>query len=89
MNYLVNVAVSSKARKYIKKLDKPNKKRMIDAIEKLQHIPPEGDISSLKGNPGILRCRVGDWRIVFEQNMASEELVIHAVDSRCQIYKHL
>src|SRR5699024_12761887 len=72
MNYLTSIVVSSSAKKNIKKMDKKTKQRILDAMENLRYIPPEGDIRTLKGKKGFLRCRVGDWRIIFKQNLEDE-----------------
>lgn len=87
MNYLNNVVVSASAKKEMKKVDKNTKKRIISAIERLRHIPPDGDIKSLKGKKGFLRCRVGDWRIIFVQDIENERLIIYHIASRGTVYK--
>lgn len=90
MKYLTKLSINTKAKKYVKKLDKNNQKRILDAIEKLRYIPPEGDVRAMQGkHRGIYRCRVGDVRIIFYQDIDADKLVILMIGSRGQVYKNL
>jgi mRNA interferase RelE/StbE len=89
MSYLTDLEFTSSAAKTIRKLDKKTKKRLKLAVDKLREVPPIGDIKSLKGYSGILRCRVGDWRIIFKQDLENNKLIILDVDTRGDVYKKL
>ena len=59
MKYTIDI--KKRAEKFIVKLPKPEKERVLKAIYQL----PEGeDIKQLKGNKnkGLLRLRIGDYR---------------------------
>ena len=58
------IVIEKPAEKFITKLAKPEKERVLKAIHML---PDEGDIKQLKGkrSKGLLRLRVGDYRIIY------------------------
>lgn len=80
----MNVVLSPKAAKYLKRLNEPQKGRIIRALEQLEKEPPEGDIRSLIGRDGY-RLRVGDYRILFD--IVDSEIAIHEIGMRGQIYR--
>lgn len=80
----MNVFVSPKAAKYLKRLNEPQKGRIIKALEQLEREPPQGDIKSLVGRDGY-RLRVGDYRILFD--IIDNEIAVHEIGLRGQIYK--
>lgn len=80
----MNVVVSPKAAKYLKRLNEPLKGRIIKALEDLAKEPPEGDIRSMTGQDGY-RLRVGDYRVLFD--VEETEIVVHDIGPRGQIYK--
>jgi len=61
----VEVKLTHEAQKQLNCLNEPLVGRIISGIEMLQCEPPEGDIKPLKGEQGILRLRVGNYRILF------------------------
>jgi mRNA interferase RelE/StbE len=82
MNY--QIKLEKRARKFIEKLSKPEKIRILQAISKL----PEGtDIKAVQGHSGYLRLRVGEYRIIYIQD--NIELIVCIVDAgnRGQIYQ--
>lgn len=79
-----NIIVKRPAVKFLNKLPKSERQRILSAINKL---PYSGDILPLKGYEGILRLRVGSYRIIFSAD--NNELIIYVIDigNRGQIYK--
>lgn len=80
------VTILKLAEKFIVKLPKPEKERVLKAIYQL----PEGnDIKELKGkkNKGLYRLRVGDYRIIY--SVDNGKLIVYIVDAgnRGDIYK--
>lgn len=69
--------------KFIRKQPKPQQKRILEAIYKL---PDEGDIKALQGHSGLLRLRVGEYRIIYAVDKG--QLIVYVADagSRGQIY---
>ncbi len=80
------VVIEKLAEKFIVKLPKPDKERVLKAIYKL----PEGnDIKELRGkqNRGLYRLRVADYRIIY--TIDNGKLIVCVVDAgnRGEIYK--
>ena len=83
MNY--RIVIEKAAEKFIVKLPRPDKERILKAISRL---PEQGDIKQLKGQKsrGMFRLRVGDYRIIY--TVDDGQLVVCIVDAgnRGQIY---
>ncbi len=79
------IIIEKLAEKFIIKLPKPEKERVLQAIYKL---PDGNDIKQLKGkkSKGMYRLRVSDYRIIY--TISNEKLIIHVIDAgnRGQIY---
>jgi mRNA interferase RelE/StbE len=59
------VVVDRAAAKLLRKLDRPIQARLIAAIAALGIDPRPAGVVALAGHPGLLRVRVGDYRIVY------------------------
>lgn len=77
------IEYSKKAVKYINSADKPTKKRLQKAIEKI----PFGDIKKLQGVKNGYRLRVGDIRVLF--SIEGDSVYIDNIIPRGQAYKRL
>ena len=80
------IIIKKLAEKFIVKLPKPEKERVLKAINQL----PEGnDIKELKGkkNKGLYRLRVGGYGIIYSVDIG--ELIVYVVDAgnRGEVYK--
>ena len=79
------IVIEKPAEKFIVKLLRPDKERILKAIYRL---PDEGDIKALKGQKsrGMYRLRVGDYRIIY--TVDSGQLIVCVIDAgnRGQIY---
>ena len=53
--------IEKPAQKFIKRLDKVDKERILRAVAKL----PDGDTKALQGLKGYYRLRVGSYRIIY------------------------
>ncbi len=80
---MYQIIVKKSAKKFIDKLPTNEKRRVIQAIEQL---PKGEDIKQLKGHPGLLRLRVGPYRIIYSVDHG--ELVVLVIDAgnRGEIY---
>ena len=77
------IVIERLAEKFIVKLPRPEKERVLRAIAKL---PNEGDIKKLKGHADLLRLRVGDYRIVYTVDRGELIVMVVDADNRGQIY---
>ena len=80
---MYKIIIKKKAKKFIDKLTKNEKIRVVKAIEML---PNGEDIKKLKGYSDLLRLRVGDYRIIY--TVDNGELVVIVIDAgnRGEIY---
>lgn len=79
----MKIEYSKKAVKYINSADRPTKKRLKEAIEKI----PLGDIKKLQGIDSGYRLRVGDLRVLF--TLESDIIYIDNILPRGQVYKRI
>lgn len=79
----MKIEYKKKAIKYINSADKPTKKRLKEAIEKL----PFGDIRKLAGLENEYRLRVGDLRVLF--TVENDIITINNILPHGQVYKRL
>ena len=82
---MYQIIIKKKAKKFIDKLPMNERRRVVDAIEKL---PNGTDTKALQGekNAGRYRLRVGDYRIIYTVDHG--ELIVFVIDAgnRGQIY---
>lgn len=80
---MYKIIIKKKAKKFIDKLPKNERLRIIKAIELL---PNGNDIKKIKGHNDLLRLRVGDYRIIY--TIDNGELIIYIIDAgnRGEIY---
>ena len=79
----MQIEYSKSAVKYINTSDKPTKRRLKEAIEKI----PLGDIKKLRGIDDGYRLRVGDLRVLF--SIENDIIYIDNIIPRGQAYKRL
>lgn len=71
------VVIDDRARKDLRRLDPPTRRRVLDAITRLgQNAELTGDVKRLKGS-NEYRLRVGDWRVRFERD--GRQLIIAVI----------
>mgnify|MGYP003302928195 CR=1 FL=1 len=80
---MYKIIIKKRAKKFIDKLPKNEKIRVVRAIEQL---PNGEDIKKLKGHSDLLRLRVGDYRIIY--TVDNGELTVYVIDAgnRGEIY---
>ncbi len=77
------------ARKEVRGLDPPVRRRVITAIEALADDPrPPGSIT-LTGSPGWRRIRIGGYRVIYDVNDRALVVLVLRVGSRGDIYRAL
>jgi mRNA interferase RelE/StbE len=87
MNYEIDL--SSDSRKYLSKLDKPTRNRILDRLNILSENPrnPELDIKKLQGYISLYRLRVGSYRILYTIDENVLIIFVVTIGSRGDVYK--
>lgn len=80
---MYKIVIQKKAKKFIDKLPRNEKIRIVRAIEQL---PNGEDIKKLKGHNDLLRLRVGDYRIIYTVNHGELVIIIIDAGNRGEIY---
>lgn len=77
--------IQKPAKKFIDRLPQNEKRRIVNAIERL---PDSGDIKRLQGKKycGMYRLRVGNYRVVYTVDNGKCIVLIINAGSRGQIY---
>lgn len=77
------IFIEKKAQKFIKRLSKHDKERLLKAIFGL----PQGDVKSIQGYDGYFRLRVGDYRIIYTLDNGKFIICVIDAGNRGDIYK--
>jgi mRNA interferase RelE/StbE len=83
------IRLSSAAAKTLESYPKSVKDRIADRINELGVDPRPADAKVLKGRSGLLRVRVGNYRIVYQFDAASGVVGIVRIGHRSDIYRRL
>ena len=65
------IAYSRDALKVLSRLDRRTAARIVSKIEQLA-VEPEvlaNNITAMKGGEGLMRLRVGDWRVIYQDGV--------------------
>lgn len=82
----VGVVWADRAAKDCKGIDKPARRRILEAIERFAQTG-HGDVKALQGEPGAYRLRLGDYRIIFEADVPTNTIIIMKVSHRREAYR--
>ena len=80
---IYEIKIRPKALKFIEKQDRFQRIRIYKAIYNL----PNGDVKKMAGCKNEYRLRVGNYRIIYEQNQNEFIILITKAENRGQIYK--
>jgi mRNA interferase RelE/StbE len=83
------VEVKESAAKALKKIPKPDRKRIADKIDALAQKLPPPDITKMKGDNPFHKIRVGNYRIVYEIHDDVLVILIVKIGHRKDIYRNL
>ena len=84
-----SIEISRDALRTLAKLDKPVRRRLQTAIDRLRDDPlPRGAVA-LKGLAGAYRVRAGDYRIVYTVDNGRLVVVVVDLGHRREIYRDL
>lgn len=77
---------SARARDHFLKLDKPARQHVSAAIDKLASDPRPSGAKALTGMRGVLRVRVGDYRVLYTIDDDAREVWLEDVRHRSKVY---
>ena len=87
MKYRIELKRS--AAKVLKKLPKPDRRRIRDKIESFADNLPDPATTKMKGDNPFHRVRVGDYRIIFEIREDTPLILALKIGHRKEIYRRL
>ena len=75
------------AERALKKLPRDVLPRIARAIDRLRTDPRPTGVTALQGDPGLLRIRVGDYRLIYTVNDAVLTVLVVTVGHRRDVYR--
>jgi mRNA interferase RelE/StbE len=75
------------AARQARKLDPQARARVRAAVEALRDDPRPAGIKALVNSPGLLRVRVGDWRVIYRVEDARLVVLVVEVGHRREVYR--
>ena len=86
---MYRVRLSKRAIKDADRLPDPIWQRVLEALRALWKTPRPRDSLKLKGGEGFYRLRVGDYRILYDIDDTSQEIMILRIQHRREAYRDL
>lgn len=84
-----SIEITREALRALAKLDKPIRRRLQAAINRLHNDPRPNGVKALKGLQGGYRIRTGDYRIVYKIDDGRLVVVVIDLGHRREIYRDL
>ncbi|HEY7273031.1 MAG TPA: type II toxin-antitoxin system RelE/ParE family toxin [Actinoplanes sp.] len=81
--------LTTTAVRQLRKLDGAVRRRIVAAIDRLAVTPRPVGVKALTGHPGLLRIRVGDYRVVYTVRDEQLVVLVIAATHRREIYRDL
>jgi mRNA interferase RelE/StbE len=82
-----SISFKSSAAKELKKLPLELQHRIANKIEQLVEDPRLSGVIKLKGDDDLYRCRVGEYRLVYQIDDSRQKIVVTRVRHRKDIYR--
>jgi mRNA interferase RelE/StbE len=60
------LVIANRAKRHHRRLSIEEREQIDSALLEMSDNPLAGDVKFLRGTRGVLRRRIGDWRIIFE-----------------------
>ena len=81
------VVLKPAAERALKKIAQPTLRRIAKAIDNLGTDPRPSGVTALQGEPGLLRIRVGDYRIIYIVRDDVLTVLVVTVGHRREVYQ--
>jgi mRNA interferase RelE/StbE len=75
--------------KVLKKLPKPDRRRIRDKIDSFTENLPDPATTKMKGDNPFHRVRVGDYRIIYEIHEGTLVILVLKIGHRKEVYRRL
>jgi mRNA interferase RelE/StbE len=85
---IYRIIISPTALKYLKSLPQNVKQRINDKILALAKNPRPAGAKALQGMKGLLRVRIGDYRVIYKVEHDRLLILIVKIGHRSDIYRH-
>lgn len=82
------VELTARARKQYEALDRPVRTRVGEALAALASDPAAAQAKALTGQDGLLRIRVGAWRVIYMVDHGRVLVVVFEIGHRSTICRH-
>ncbi len=81
-----SIGIKASAQKALARIDKPDRLRIVTAIDRLRETPHAGGV--LKGEfSGLRRLRVGSYRVVYEVLESRVTILVVRIAHRKEVYR--
>lgn len=87
MSQRYTVEVTTSAEKALRKLDKPVRRRVLAALDRLADEPRPNGCIKLTGSENTWRIRVADWRVLYEIHDRVLRVLVIDVEHRAKVYR--
>jgi len=87
VSYKYKLSFKRSAEKELRKIPPPDISRLVQKIGTLSDEPRPSGTQMLKGDNRCFRLRQGDYRIVYEVNDVSREIIIIKIGHRREVYQ--
>jgi mRNA interferase RelE/StbE len=81
------VELTGRARKQYASLDPAIRDRIRGALHELAGDPTPAQVKALSGGGGLLRIRVGDWRVIYSIDHDLTRVVVVDIGHRSTVYR--
>jgi mRNA interferase RelE/StbE len=83
------VIIRPAAQRALRRADRPIQRRLVDAMADLADDPRPHGVKAIQGQRGLLRIRVGDYRIVYVVRDSELVIVVVTLGHRSKVYDRL
>jgi mRNA interferase RelE/StbE len=83
------VELTGRARKQYTALDPAIRDRIRAALRNLADEPTPAQVKALAGSGGLLRIRVGAWRVIYRVERDQARVVVVDIGHRSTVYRRL
>jgi mRNA interferase RelE/StbE len=80
------LVIQQSASKALQRIDKPVRKRIAAAIDKLKDDPQPANATQVISVPGAWRIRVGDYRVLYEVHDLELTVLVVKIAHRSTVY---